>query len=71
MLQWHLRIHNITSQEYYNKFKLKKGEGDCKHCGKPTKYRGYWLGYSLFCSKKCVALFPETKKKILKNKEAK
>ena len=53
-LSIHIKVHGITSKEYYDKY-LKKNdnEGICKVCGKETAYLGLNKGYSPHCSTKC------------------
>lgn len=61
----HIRqSHNITSQEYYDKYIRKEGEGFCNVCQKPTSFRNFHIGYSRFCCSKCVQNSEETKSKI-------
>lgn len=64
-LSCHIRqSHNITSQEYYDKYIRKEGEGFCNVCQKPTSFRNFHIGYSRFCCSKCVQNSEETKSKI-------
>ena len=64
-LSCHIRqSHNITSQEYYDKYIRKEGEGFCNICQKPTSFRNFHIGYSRFCCGKCVQNSEETKSKI-------
>jgi hypothetical protein len=49
----HLRKHQITSQEYYDRFLKKLGEGYCKVHHNPTKYENITMGYKKNCSKSC------------------
>lgn len=64
-LSCHIRqSHNITSQEYYDKYIRKEGEGFCNVCQKPTSFRNFHIGYSRFCCGKCVQNSEETKSKI-------
>lgn len=64
-LSCHIRqSHNITSQEYYDKYIRKEGEGFCNVCQKQTSFRNLHIGYSRFCSKKCIQNNEETKNKI-------
>lgn len=62
----HLRTkHNkMQSQEYYDKYLKKEGEGFCLTCGKPTKYITLFKGYRIYCSNKCAQQSPEIKHKI-------
>jgi hypothetical protein len=53
-LAGHLRVHKITSKEYYDRFLKKENEGICPACGKETSFIGLKQGYCKFCSKKCA-----------------
>jgi hypothetical protein len=52
----HLKCyHQITTQEYYNKFLKKENDGVCKTCNGKTPWSGRLaLGYCEFCSKNCA-----------------
>ena len=39
-LRTHLKVHGITSKEYYDRFIKKPDEGICPVCGKETKFLG-------------------------------
>lgn len=45
--------HNLTAQQYYDKFMKKEGEGICQVCGKPTKFLKLSTGYQNCCSREC------------------
>lgn len=47
----HLKVHKITSEQYYLKYIGKKGY--CGVCGKETKYKNLVEGYCLNCSYEC------------------
>lgn len=49
----HLKIHNLSGQEYYDKYLKKENEDICIVCSKPTKYLGLTKGYQKTCSAKC------------------
>jgi hypothetical protein len=49
----HLKVHKITSKEYYDKFLRKNGEGICPVCGRETSFVSINIGYHKFCSQKC------------------
>ena len=49
------KTHGMSSQQYYDKYLRKEGEGICPECGKPTLFRTLGKGYLEFCSKKCSA----------------
>jgi hypothetical protein len=50
----HLRIHKITSKEYYDRFLKKEDEGICPVCDKETSFINLNKGYCKFCSYKCA-----------------
>ena len=52
-LRTHLKVHSITSKEYYDRFIKKPDEGICPVCGKETKFLGITKGYRTWCSNKC------------------
>ena len=71
VLSKHIRKHNLTTKEYYDKYLKKDNEGICPVCNKETKFLGIEQGYAKFCSNKCHANDPEFKNNlslILKNK---
>jgi len=50
--------HNISKQEYYDKYFKKPGEGLCYICGNTTKFLGKInYGYNKFCCKECYKLY--------------
>ena len=53
----HLKYkHNITSQQYYDKYLKKEGDGMWFYgsiCNKTTSYNGMFKGYRQRCSVKC------------------
>ena len=51
------KTHGMSSQQYYDKYLRKPGEGICPECGKPTLFRTLGKGYLEFCSKKCSAKY--------------
>ena len=53
-LSLHLKLHNISAEEYYKKYLLKPGEGLCKVCGKPTKYHSLSKGFYTYCCNDCI-----------------
>jgi len=57
--------HNITAKEYYDEYLKQENEGICPVCGKPTNFRSFSFGYSIYCSPKCVSSDP----KIIKQKQ--
>lgn len=65
----HLRTmhHKMHSQDYYDTYLKKEGEGLCLTCGKPTKYQTLFKGYKLYCADpKCSQQSPEMKQQIKK-----
>lgn len=65
-LRTHLKIHNITSKDYYDKYiKKSENEGICPVCKKETKFLGITQGYRIWCSNKCHQNDPNaTEKRI-------
>ena len=55
----HVRKHNISSEEYYNKY-LKTKDNICEHpkCNNFTKYKNFKSGYNRHCSYKCASSNP-------------
>ena len=49
------KTHGVSSQQYYDKYLAKTGEGKCPECGKPTLFLTLGKGYREFCGKKCAA----------------
>lgn len=58
------RQHNITNQEYYNKYLKTPNEGICPICKKETKFDTILTGYRKYCSTKCLNLDPKIRTKI-------
>jgi hypothetical protein len=50
-----IRIHKITTKEYFNSFLKKENDGLCLTCKNPTFFQGLNLGYRKYCSQKCLA----------------
>lgn len=51
----HLRAdHQMTPQDYYDKYMKLEGEGVCPECGKPTAFLKMSQGYAKFCSRECT-----------------
>lgn len=48
--------HKKSSQEYYGEYCREEGEGVCKVCGQPTKFRSLGEGYKDTCSHKCGSI---------------
>lgn len=48
------RLHHMDSRVYYDTYCKLSGEGCCKSCGKPTKFRSLVDGYRDTCSTKCM-----------------
>lgn len=49
----HLKIHKISSREYYDTFLKKENDGICQVCGKPTEFFKFTNGYRKTCSNNC------------------
>jgi len=49
----HLKKHNISGKEYFDRFYKKEDEGFCKNCKKETKYKDLVSGYRKYCSISC------------------
>ena len=47
------KIHNMTSQQYYDLYYKKDSDGFCINCKKPTQFLSLSKGYRKFCSKIC------------------
>lgn len=58
------RQHNLTNQEYYDKFFKKENEEFCNNpnCNNRVKYLGITLGYRQYCSCSCSMSDPENQK---------
>ena len=70
MLGMHLKDHNLTAKNYYDKYLKKENEGICYE-GNITKFINFSKGYHKYCSVKCRANSPEVQKKIEKKNEEK
>lgn len=47
-------IHHYDDQkEAFDKVKADENAGQCKYCGRPTKFQGFTPGYRLYCSRGC------------------
>lgn len=54
LLGMHIALaHKMPTKEYYDEFLREPGEGTCRVCGKPTKFRSLGEGYKETCSHKC------------------
>lgn len=58
------RQHNISNQEYYDKYLKKDNEGKCIICGKSTKFDTILTGYRPYCSTRCVNLDHKIRQQI-------
>ena len=47
----HIEQHNISQQNYYDKF---FGKHYCPVCGKETKFKDVLIGYNIYCSRSCL-----------------
>jgi len=70
----HLRIHNIKSKEYYDKYIKNDGDDIClnygnyKGCNQYTKWVNLVVGHHKYCSVKCMCNSSKFKDKSSKNK---
>jgi hypothetical protein len=60
----HLKQHEITSKDYYDKFFKTEQCGICLTCGKETKFKSISSGYLPFCSNFCAQTHPSTLLKV-------
>lgn len=63
--------HKKTTQEYYDEFCKEPGEGTCKVCGQPTKFRSLGEGYKETCSHKCGSILLKNDPEKMAAKKAK
>lgn len=51
----HLKTHNISKQEYYDKYIKSNNEGICQYqnCNNPTRFKSVKEGYAKFCCQSC------------------
>ena len=52
-IRTHIKVHKLTSKEYYDRYIKKENEGICPICEKETKFLGILKGYRQYCSNKC------------------
>lgn len=57
----HIKQHNITPIEYYNKYLKLDSEGACAVCGNPTKFINISRGYNKYCCPACSNRDPKLK----------
>ena len=67
----HIKKHNITSQDYYDKYIKQDQEGFCVVCNKPTQFIDIINGYKKHCSISCSIKNPETQNKIIQTNRLK
>ena len=60
-----MKIHNLSSKQYFDKWIKEEGEGLCKICGKETRLARTDTGYLDTCSKEC-----NDKYVVIRTKEA-
>lgn len=53
-MSWHVKHHNLTNKDYYDKYIKSPNEGICLTCGKPTKFVSMKSGYRHHCNKNCM-----------------
>lgn len=58
-LRTHLKIHKISSKDYYNLYLKQTNEGLCKICGKETHFLGISKGYRTYCCATCQQNDPD------------
>lgn len=63
-----IKIHNLNTKEYFDKWVKEEGEGICKICGKETLLVRSDYGYKNCCSRKCINIYSgiRTKEEIFK-----
>ena len=59
----HVKIHNMSSKQYYDTYLLKPRENLCKTCGNITRYVNLTIGYKKHCNMSCTQHDPEIAKK--------
>ncbi|MGM9968820.1 MAG: hypothetical protein ACI35S_00320 [Anaeroplasma sp.] len=52
----HVRLHNLTTKDYYDKFLKKENEGICLNCGKETEFYRISCGYKKYCCRTCSCI---------------
>ena len=50
----HIKLHNITAKEYYDRYIKKIDEGICPVCEKETPFLSFSKGYQTHCCAKCA-----------------
>ena len=63
--------HKKGTQEYYDEFCREAGDGVCKVCGQPTKFRSLGEGYKDTCSHKCGSILLKRDPEKMAAKKAK
>lgn len=66
----HLKNHNITAKDYYDKYIKSNNEGFCEYCGKPTEFLSLSHGYKKTCGHSCAGYLREksrTKEQVEKS----
>ena len=53
-MSWHVKHHNLTNKDYYDKYIKLPNEGICLTCGKPTEFISMKSGYRHHCNKDCM-----------------
>ncbi len=67
-LKFHLiKVHDLTKQQYYDKFFFKKGDGICLSCNKVSAWSDQHFQYNKGCCKSCESTIfqnkPEAKRR--------
>ena len=63
-LSRHIKLHKLSSNEYYDMYLKHEDEGFCKICNAPTKLYSLTYGYRPYCSIKCKNLDKDLQDKI-------
>ena len=64
------KAHNITLQDYYDKFFKQENEGICPICHKTTAFISMSKGYRTYCSHRCCSLVEVNKPQRLEKFKA-
>ena len=71
-LSLHISLnHKRDTHEYYDEYCKDPGEGVCKVCGAPTRYRSFGDGYKPTCSHKCGSILLKNDPEKMAAKKAK
>jgi len=71
-LSLHISLnHKRDTHDYYDEYCKDPGEGVCKVCGAPTRYRSFGDGYKPTCSHKCGSILLKNDPEKMAAKKAK